>query len=181
MSLGQRFNWGQLVGFVGRIQDPETLRLLANLVRKSDGQLPVLFAAVQLSGKPAQVAGYLMNFSQTGLKDLGASLRFGAGGVNELLRRNQRLHSSRFGQEAAGQAPVRRGSLFGGGFVLADAVAGADYEVAFVPGGGVPARRGAAFCAPGGHRPWSGRCRCAGFMWPARCYLRWVSCSWCCS
>ena len=77
------------MGFVGQIQDPETLRLLANLVRKSEGQLPVLFAAVQLSGKPAQVAAYLMNFSRTGLKDLGASLRFGAGGVNELLRRNQ--------------------------------------------------------------------------------------------
>ena len=102
MSLGQRFNWGQLVGFVGRIQDPETLRLLANLVRKSEGQLPALFTAVQLSGKPAQVAAYLMNFSQTGVKDLGASLRFGSGGVNELLRRNQRLHSSRFAQDAAG-------------------------------------------------------------------------------
>ena len=37
-----------------------------------------------------------MGFSRTGMKDLGASLRFGAGGVNELLRRNQRLHSSRF-------------------------------------------------------------------------------------
>ena len=58
--------------------------------------MPVLFAAVQLSGKPAQVATYLMNFSRTGVKDLGASLRFGAGGVNELLRRNQRLHISRF-------------------------------------------------------------------------------------
>jgi hypothetical protein len=103
MSLGQRFNWGQLVGIVGQIQDPETLRLLANLVRKSDGQLPVLFAAVQLSGKPAQVAAYLMNFSQTGLKDLGASLRFGAGGVDELLRRNKRLHSARFGWQAGGQ------------------------------------------------------------------------------
>ena len=105
MSLGQRFNWGELVGFVGRVQDPETLRLLANLVRKSDRQLPALFAAVQLSGQPAQVAAYLMKFSQTGLKDLGASLRFGAGGVNELLRRNQRLHSSRFGWQAAGQGP----------------------------------------------------------------------------
>jgi hypothetical protein len=106
MSLGQRYNWGQLVGFVGRIQDPETLRLLANLVRKSEGQLPVLFAAVQLSGQPAQVAGYLMNFSQTGLKDLGASLRFGAGGVDELVRHNKRLYSSRFGREAsAGQGP----------------------------------------------------------------------------
>jgi hypothetical protein len=108
MSLGQRFNWGQLVGFVGRIQDPETLRLLASLVRKNDGQLPVLFTAVQLSGKPAQVAAYLMNFSQTGLKDLGASLRFGTGGVNELLRHNKRLHSSRFGRGEAGQG------LFGG-------------------------------------------------------------------
>ena len=109
MSLGQRFNWGQLVGFVGQIQDAETLRLLASLVRKSDGQLPALFAAVQLSGKPAQVAAYLMNFSQTGLKDLGASLRFGAGGVNELLRRNQRLHSSRFRQRMAAGTPFRRG------------------------------------------------------------------------
>jgi hypothetical protein len=106
MSLGQRFNWGQLVEFVRQIQDAETLRLLANQVRKSDGQLPVLFAAVQLSGKPAQVAAYLMNFSQTGLKDLGASLRFRAGGLDELLRRNQRLHSSRYGWQAAGQGPL---------------------------------------------------------------------------
>jgi hypothetical protein len=110
MSLGQRFNWGQLVGFVSQIQDAETLRLLANLVRKSDGQLPVLFAAVQLSGQPAQVAAYLMNFSQTGRKDLGVSLRFGAGGVNELLQRNQRLHSSGFRQQMAGQAPF--GAVF---------------------------------------------------------------------
>jgi hypothetical protein len=113
MSLGQRFNWGQLVGFVGQIQDPETLRLLANLARKDDAHLPVLFAAVQLSGQPAQVAAYLMNFSQTGLNDLGASLRFGAGGVKELLRRNQRLHSSRFIQ-ALGQG------LFGAGAFAAD-------------------------------------------------------------
>ena len=110
MSLGQRFNWGQLVGFASQIQDPETLRLLANLARKSEGQLPVLFAAVQLSGQPAEVASYLMNFSQTGVKDLGASLRFGAGGVKELLRRNQRLHSSRFGRQVAGQAPF--GAVF---------------------------------------------------------------------
>ena len=105
MSLGQRFNWGQLVAFVGQIQDTETLRLLANLVRKDDGQLPVLFSAVQLSGKPAQVAAYLMNFSQTGLKDLGESLRFGAGGVNELLQSNRRLHISGLHQQMAGMAP----------------------------------------------------------------------------
>jgi hypothetical protein len=43
-----------------------------------------------------------MNFSRTGMRDLGTSLRFGTGGVNELLERNQRLHSSRFRQQAAG-------------------------------------------------------------------------------
>jgi hypothetical protein len=105
MSLGQRFNWGQLVGVVEQIQDTETLRLLVNLVRKSEAQLPVLFAATQISGKPAQVAAYLMNFSQTGLKDLGASLRFGAGGVNELLRRNLRLHASRYAWQETGLGP----------------------------------------------------------------------------
>ncbi len=106
MSLGQRFNWGQLVLFLERIDDAGTLRLLANQVRNADGQLPVLFSAVQLSGQPADVAKYLLNFGPTGLKDLGASLRFGAGGVNELLRRNQPLYSSTFRERVAGQAPL---------------------------------------------------------------------------
>src|SRR5882762_4935437 len=91
MSLGQRFNWGQLVVFVRQIEDAGTLDLLANLARKADRHLPVLFSAIVLSGQPAAVARYVSNFSQTGLKDLGASLRFGAGGLNEILQRNQRL------------------------------------------------------------------------------------------
>ncbi len=106
MSLGQRFNWGQLAAFVEQIRDAETLRLLTNLARKSDGQLPVLFAVAQVSGRPDQVAAYLMNFSQTGLDDLGASLRFGAGGVNELLRRNLRLHTSRIAWSNAESGPL---------------------------------------------------------------------------
>ena len=93
MSLGQRFNWGQFVVFVRDIQDPENLRLQGNLLRRVDGQIPVLFSSVVLSGQPAQVGKYLMTFSQTGITDLGTTLRFGAGGLNELLRRNQRLYS----------------------------------------------------------------------------------------
>lgn len=96
MSLGQRFTWNQLIAFCEKIEDVETLRLLANLMRKEGAQLPVLFSAVQLSGKPAAVAKYLMNFGETGQKDLAASLRYGAGGVNELLQRNQRLHRADF-------------------------------------------------------------------------------------
>jgi len=94
MSLGQRFDWDQLTVFVRRIEDVETLRVLTDLVRNAGGRLPVLFSAVQLSGNPRAVANYLTSFSQTGSSDLGSSLRYGAGGVNELLRRNQRLDLS---------------------------------------------------------------------------------------
>lgn len=92
MSLGQRFNWDQLVAFTGRIEDAATLHSLADQVRAAGGQLPVLFSAVALSGKPAAVVKYLDGFGQTGFTDLGASLRFGAGGVNELLQRGQLLY-----------------------------------------------------------------------------------------
>ena len=90
MSLSQRFNWGQLVAFTGRIEDTETLRLLAEQARHDD-RLPVLFAAVELSGQPAAVEKYLMDYSTTGLSDLRASLRYGGNGVTELVRRDQRL------------------------------------------------------------------------------------------
>jgi hypothetical protein len=105
MSLGQRFNWSQLVTFVGSVQDVKTLNLLGNLARNAEGHLPALFSAVQVTGQPAEVANYIMNFSQTGLKDLSASLRYGAGGVNELLRRNQRLYDSSVRQRVAGRVP----------------------------------------------------------------------------
>jgi hypothetical protein len=105
MSLGQRFNWGQLERFVARIEDPETLRLLGHFVRHAESQLPVLFSAVELSGEPAAVARYLMNFGQTGLTELGASLRYGAGGLNELVRRNQRYYVSSVRDSLAGYVP----------------------------------------------------------------------------
>jgi hypothetical protein len=105
MSLGQRFNWGQLAVFVRNIPDTETLRLEGNLVRRAADQLPVLFSAVELSKQPSSVAHYLMNFSQTGIKDLGQSLRYGAGGLSELLRRDQRLHRSLSTRETGAYFP----------------------------------------------------------------------------
>lgn len=106
MSLGQRFNWDQLAVFVGRIEDAETLRLLANNVRQANEQLPLLFSAVEFSGQPAAVAKYLAEFSRTGFQDMGASLRHGAGGINELLRRDQRLYSSDFRRRLANDSPL---------------------------------------------------------------------------
>jgi hypothetical protein len=101
MSLGQRFNWGQLVVFVGEVQDAETLRLLVNLIRKEESQVPIVFSAVELSKKPGAVARYLVEFGQTGFQDLGAALRFGTGGLNELLARNQRFYVSPWQQSVA--------------------------------------------------------------------------------
>ena len=92
LSLGERFNWDQLVAFVSRIPDPVTLHQLAGEARTAGTRLPVLFAAVELSGRPAAVAGYLAKFNQTGLKDLGASLAYGAAGVSELAQRGQRFY-----------------------------------------------------------------------------------------
>lgn len=94
MSLGQRFNWGQLVVLLGQVEDPETLRFLAHVIRRADGQMPSVFAAVAATGRPDLVARYLMNYSRDGYEELGASLRYGVGGVKELVSRNQRLYRS---------------------------------------------------------------------------------------
>ena len=92
LSLGERFNWDQLVAFVAQIPDTQTLHQLAGQARNAGSQLPVLFAAVELSGKPAAVAEFLTKFSQTGLKDLAAGLAYGGGGVAELAQRGQRFY-----------------------------------------------------------------------------------------
>jgi len=106
MSLGQRFNWGQLEAFLRRVEDAQTLRVPANIARKTEEQLPALFSAVQLSGKAADVARYVMNYSQTGLKDLGGSLRFGAGGLSVLLQQLKRPYSSRSGERLLGNTAL---------------------------------------------------------------------------
>lgn len=102
MSLGQRFNWSQLQVFISQVPDPETLRLLSHFARHSGGQLPALFSTVVLTGQPVAISKYLVKFSQTGLNDLAESLKFGAGGVNELLRSEQRMYSSTTRQRVAG-------------------------------------------------------------------------------
>jgi hypothetical protein len=105
VSLGQRVNWGQLIVLVHQIEDAETLRLLSGLARSSEAQLPRLFAAVDMSGKPTLVVRYLMNYSQTGPKDLATSLRLGTGAVGELLRRQQPVSIDQSRLQAAAYNP----------------------------------------------------------------------------
>jgi len=110
MSLGERFNWDQLTAFVAKIQNAGTLHLLADEARNAGEKLPVLFAAVQLSGKPANVAQYVANFNETGLPDLGASLHYGAGGVNELAKSGKRFYDPKVEQRVTEFNPF--GSFF---------------------------------------------------------------------
>jgi hypothetical protein len=102
LSLGQRLTWEQLTVFVSRVDSPGTLTLLADQARNAGAQFPVLYAAVVLSQNPKQVAAYLNDFSQTGLQDLGASLRYGQGGLEAVLQRHQRVYLARLHQPRAG-------------------------------------------------------------------------------
>lgn len=112
MSLGQRLNWSQLAALVSIIEDTRTLRLFGERLRKNEEQLPVLFSVIMLSRKPAEVAQYLTQYSQTGLDELGSTLRFGEGGVNELLRRQTRLNRAGFRQQVEQNTPLGTVSLF---------------------------------------------------------------------
>jgi hypothetical protein len=93
-SLGEALNWDQLTALVAAIPDVATLHLLAGQASGAGERMPVLFAAVQLSGRPAAVARYLAQFSQTGLQDISAALCYGADGVRALAESGRRLHQS---------------------------------------------------------------------------------------
>ncbi|MDE3098131.1 MAG: hypothetical protein KGJ88_01525 [Verrucomicrobiota bacterium] len=116
LSLGQRFNWDQLAAFTAEVPDMETLDRLAEAARADKAGLPELFAAVQLSGDPANVTAYAAKFSETGLSDLGQSLRDGAGGTGELAKSGKRLYHSKF-ERATVFGPA--GAIFRSGARLA--------------------------------------------------------------
>jgi len=90
MSLGQRMTYAQLATFTAHIETPETLRVLTDEVRK-EVDVPTLYAAVDLSEKPDAVAQYLTTFNETGMRDLQATIKSGAGAVRLLVDRQQRL------------------------------------------------------------------------------------------
>jgi hypothetical protein len=118
LSLGQRFNWDQLTAFVANVPDADTLHRLADDARTADEKLPVLFAAVQLSGQPADVADYLAKFKDTGLSDLGASLRYGAGGVGELVKNRRQFYDPPFERRVTAFNPFSAIYYFAAGVAL---------------------------------------------------------------
>jgi hypothetical protein len=106
LALGQRLNWGQVAVITAHVDDANALHLLAGVIRTAGRQLPVLYSSVDLSGKPGPVAAYVLNFSQTGLSDLAATLPYGTGAMDELLRRGQQVYISTWRQRATNLAPI---------------------------------------------------------------------------
>lgn len=106
LSLGERFNWDQLTSFVAGIPEVGTLHQLADQAQKAGDQLPILFAAVQLSGNPSGVAKYTAGFAETSLPDLSATLRYGAGGVNSLVEFQRRYYNPHWLKSVAAVNPL---------------------------------------------------------------------------
>lgn len=92
LTLAKRLNWTQLTLFITRIEDLATLHNLAHLAQANEARIPWLFAAVCLTGQPADVSGYLMKFRDSGMKDMTLGLRAGSGGLRELLKRKQPVY-----------------------------------------------------------------------------------------
>ena len=92
LSLGKRLNWVQLTQFLSHIENVDTLRSLVYLARSNDAQMPVVYTAVCLGDQPAAVADYLVNFKDTGFKDLSFALGAGLGGLQKLLGHKQRVY-----------------------------------------------------------------------------------------
>jgi hypothetical protein len=109
-SLGEHLNWDQLTAFVAGIPDAATLHRLAGQVSAAGDRLPLLFAAVELSGRPVAVGEYLAKFPQTGLDDLGAGLWYGANGVTELVDSGRRFYDSDAFRRLAAHRPF--GALY---------------------------------------------------------------------
>jgi hypothetical protein len=92
LSLGKRLDWISLTELVKKIDDLKTLRQLAEASRANEDQFAALYSAIQLSGKPSDVAKYLATYPETGLNDLSFATRSGVGGIELLLAQQHRVY-----------------------------------------------------------------------------------------
>lgn len=90
-SLSKRLTWDQLLAFFAGVRDLAGLRNLTRAVTAAPGDLPLVFAALQLAEDPAAVGDYLQRFPKTAPADLRFALGAGRGGLNLLLRSGQPL------------------------------------------------------------------------------------------
>ncbi len=105
-ALGQHLNWDQLTALVAEFPDAVTLHQLAEAVSNAGDQVPILFAAVVVSGAPPAVAGYVTKYPKTGRQDLSASLCYGANGIKELADSGKRFYESNALRWVAARTPL---------------------------------------------------------------------------
>jgi len=88
LSLGRRFNWGQMTALVRPAATTETFGKLRQLLQRLPEARAVLFASCLLAGNPDAVADYIIRYGDVGLEAMSFALRQGRGGVLFLLRQN---------------------------------------------------------------------------------------------
>jgi len=106
-SLGEHLNWDQLTALVAAVPDAPALQRLTGHVGVARDRLPLLFAAVQLSGEPAAVVDYLQKYPQTGFKDISSGLWYGQNGIKKLAESGQRFYISTVYRYLAAHTPLR--------------------------------------------------------------------------
>jgi hypothetical protein len=92
ISLGKRLDWISLVELMKKVEGIPALRQLADAARGHEEQFNAIFAALQISGKPAEVAKFLAQFPETGVNDLSFAAGRGSGGVELLLKQQHRIY-----------------------------------------------------------------------------------------
>ena len=87
LSLGRRYNWGQLAAMTSEAPALDTIAKLRHLHQVAPDGFPAINAAVAMSGMPDAVTDYVMGFGPMGSEALGFALHHGMGSLNMLLRR----------------------------------------------------------------------------------------------
>ncbi len=87
LTLGRRFDWGQISELVHRTEEVTTLDEFARLARVVPEQLPQFYAAALMGDSADRVAQYLTHYGTAGAADLRRALVDGRGAVQLLLRR----------------------------------------------------------------------------------------------
>ena len=94
LSLGQRLDWIQLCELLQHTHSVEAMADLAQLLRVTPDQLPVIYSAALMADSTDDVARYLVRFGQGGLGDLRLALTKGQGAVRQLAKRQVPINHS---------------------------------------------------------------------------------------
>jgi hypothetical protein len=94
LSLGKRLDWGQLSELLSRTDSTKTVGEYAHLARVAPGQLPLIYSAALFSDSADSVAGYLIQYGESGAADLRLALGAGQGAVRQLLLRQVPVNRS---------------------------------------------------------------------------------------